>query len=94
MNGAKMSHFLALIHAANTAVVSSLDMENALRPQTILAVDFERAPLTPEWGAPLRLRIPTKLGFKSAKNLQSIEVTNSYPGGFWGNQGYNWFSGS
>jgi DMSO/TMAO reductase YedYZ molybdopterin-dependent catalytic subunit len=73
---------------------TSLDMESALHPQTILAVDFERAPLTPEWGAPLRLRIPTKLGFKSAKNLQSIEVTNSYPGGFWENQGYNWFSGS
>ena len=72
---------------------TSLDMESALHPQTILAVDFERAPLTPEWGAPLRLRIPTKLGFKSAKNLQSIEVTNSYPGGFWENQGYNWFSG-
>jgi DMSO/TMAO reductase YedYZ molybdopterin-dependent catalytic subunit len=68
---------------------TSLDMESALHPQTILAVDFERAPLTPEWGAPLRLRIPTKLGFKSA----SIEVTNSYPGGFWENQGYNWFSG-
>jgi DMSO/TMAO reductase YedYZ molybdopterin-dependent catalytic subunit len=73
---------------------TSLDMKSALHPQTILAVDFERAPLTPEWGAPLRLRIPTKLGFKSAKNLQSIEVTNSYPGGFWENQGYNWFSGS
>jgi DMSO/TMAO reductase YedYZ molybdopterin-dependent catalytic subunit len=73
---------------------TSLDMKSALHPQTILAVDFERAPLTPEWRAPLRLRIPTKLGFKSAKNLQSIEVTNSYPGGFWENQGYNWFSGS
>jgi DMSO/TMAO reductase YedYZ molybdopterin-dependent catalytic subunit len=73
---------------------TSLDMESALHPQTILAVDFERAPLTPQWGAPLRLRIPTKLGFKSAKNLQAIEVTNRYPGGFWENQGYNWFSGS
>jgi DMSO/TMAO reductase YedYZ molybdopterin-dependent catalytic subunit len=61
---------------------------------TILAVDFEGAPLTPEWGAPVRLRIPTKLGFKSAKNLQAIEVTNIYPGGFWEDQGYNWFSGS
>jgi DMSO/TMAO reductase YedYZ molybdopterin-dependent catalytic subunit len=50
--------------------------------------------LTPEWCAPLRLRIPTKLGFKSAKNLQSIEVTNRYSAGFWENQGYNWFSGS
>ncbi|MGC9271926.1 molybdopterin-dependent oxidoreductase [Acidiphilium sp.] len=57
-------------------------MRSALQSQTILALDFENRPLTPEWGAPLRLRIPTKLGYKSAKNLQSIEVTNKYPGGY------------
>jgi DMSO/TMAO reductase YedYZ molybdopterin-dependent catalytic subunit len=73
---------------------TSLDMASALHPQTILAIDFEDGPLSPEWGAPVRLRIPTKLGFKSAKNLQAIEVTNTYPGGFWEDQGYNWFSGS
>lgn len=72
---------------------TSLDMASALHPQTILALDFARQPLAPEWGAPLRLRIPTKLGFKSAKNLQSIEVTNTFPGGYWENQGYDWFSG-
>jgi DMSO/TMAO reductase YedYZ molybdopterin-dependent catalytic subunit len=72
---------------------TSLDMASALHPQTILALDFENQPLAPQWGSPLRLRIPTKLGFKNAKNLQSIEVTNTYPGGYWENQGYNWFAG-
>lgn len=72
---------------------TSIDMPSALQSQTILALDFENKPLTPEWGAPLRLRIPTKLGYKSAKNLQSIEVTNKYPGGYWENQGYDWFAG-
>ena len=72
---------------------TSIDMASALHPQTILALDFEQQPLTPEWGAPVRLRIPVKLGFKSAKNLESIAVTNTYPGGFWENQGYDWFSG-
>jgi len=72
---------------------TSLDMPSALHPQTILALDFENQPLAPQWGSPLRLRIPTKLGFKSAKNLQSIEVTNTYPGGYWENQGYDWFAG-
>ena len=72
---------------------TSLDMPSALHPQTILALDFEQKPLAPEWGAPLRLRIPTKLGFKSAKNLQAIEVTNAFPGGYWEKQGYDWFSG-
>jgi DMSO/TMAO reductase YedYZ molybdopterin-dependent catalytic subunit len=72
---------------------TSIDMPSALHPQTLLALDFENQPLAPQWGAPLRLRIPTKLGFKSAKNLQSIEITNQFPGGYWENQGYDWFAG-
>jgi len=72
---------------------TSIDMPSALQSQTILALDFKNKPLTPEWGAPLRLRIPTKLGYKSAKNLQTIEVTNKYPGGYWEKQGYDWFAG-
>jgi DMSO/TMAO reductase YedYZ molybdopterin-dependent catalytic subunit len=72
---------------------TSLDMQSALHPQTILALDFLGKPLTPEWGAPVRRRIPVKLGFKSAKSLQSIFVSNTNPGGYWENQGYDWFSG-
>ncbi len=75
---------------------TSIDMASALHPQTILALDFLEKPLTPEWGAPVRLRIPVKLGFKSAKNVQAIEVTDRLEkqGGYWEDQGYNWFSGS
>ena len=72
---------------------TSIDMQSALHPQTILALDFLGQPLAPEWGAPVRLRIPVKLGFKNAKNLQSIFVSNTNPGGFWEKQGYDWFSG-
>ncbi|MCL3029125.1 molybdopterin-dependent oxidoreductase, partial [Klebsiella pneumoniae] len=46
-----------------------------------------------ENGYPLRLRIPTKLGFKNAKHVVEIFVSNSNPGGYWEDQGYNWFSG-
>jgi DMSO/TMAO reductase YedYZ molybdopterin-dependent catalytic subunit len=73
---------------------SSIDMASALHPQTILALDFLGAPLTPAWGAPVRLRIPVKLGFKNPKNITTITVTNEYPGGYWEDQGYDWFSGS
>jgi DMSO/TMAO reductase YedYZ molybdopterin-dependent catalytic subunit len=73
---------------------SSIDMESALHPQTILALDFLGAPLTPAFGAPVRLRIPTKLGFKNPKNVVYIAVGNVYTGGYWEDQGYNWFSGS
>jgi DMSO/TMAO reductase YedYZ molybdopterin-dependent catalytic subunit len=72
---------------------TSIDMPSALHPQTILTLDFEQKPLEPPWGAPLRLRIPTKLGFKNPKYITSIAVTNHYPGGYWEDKGYNWFSG-
>ena len=75
---------------------TSIDMASALQAQTILALDFLGKPLTPEWGAPVRLRIPVKLGFKSAKSIASIEVADRLEkkGGYWEDQGYNWFSGS
>lgn len=73
---------------------TSIDMPSALQEQTILALDFNGAELDPPFGAPVRLRIPTKLGFKSAKSLSSIFVTNANPSGYWEKQGYNWFSGS
>jgi DMSO/TMAO reductase YedYZ molybdopterin-dependent catalytic subunit len=73
---------------------SSIDMATALHPQTILALDFRDAPLPPKYGFPMKLRVPTKLGFKNPKYIAAIFVTNDYPGGYWEDQGYNWFSGS
>ena len=73
---------------------SSIDMATALHPQTILALDYGTSPLPPEYGFPLKLRVPTKLGFKNPKYITSLFVTNDYPGGYWEDQGYNWFSGS
>ncbi len=69
---------------------TSIDMPTALHPQTLLVVDF---PAT-KYGYPLKLRIPTKLGFKNPKFIAEIVVTNDNPGGYWENMGYNWFSGS
>lgn len=72
---------------------SSLDMATALHPQTILALDFGSEPLPTPLGFPLKLRVPTKLGFKNPKHIAAIFVTNENPGGYWEDQGYNWFSG-
>lgn len=43
---------------------------------------------------PQTLRMPTKLGYKNPKHIVEIFVTNAYPGGYWVDQGYNWFGGS
>jgi DMSO/TMAO reductase YedYZ molybdopterin-dependent catalytic subunit len=73
---------------------SSIDMATALHPQTILVLDYRDAPLPPRYGSPVKLRVPTKLGFKNPKYIAALYVTNDYPGGYWENRGYNWFSGS
>jgi DMSO/TMAO reductase YedYZ molybdopterin-dependent catalytic subunit len=102
-SGPRLSDFLRHVGADTTCryvsfqcadgYYGSLDMPSALHPQTILALDFLGAPLTAPFGAPVRLRIPTKLGFKNPKSITAIGVTNLYPGGYWADQGYNWFSG-
>jgi len=73
---------------------SSIDMATALHPQTLLAFKFADQILPAAYGFPMKLRIPTKLGFKNPKHIAAIFVTNDYPGGYWEDQGYNWFSGS
>jgi DMSO/TMAO reductase YedYZ molybdopterin-dependent catalytic subunit len=77
----------------------SLDLHQARHPQTLLALRLNDAPLDPDHGAPLRLRIPTQLGYKSAKWIGRIEVVGSFAnlyggrGGYWEDQGYEWYAG-
>lgn len=102
--GVPLRHFLRAVNADTKAryvsvkcadgYFTSIDMESAMHPQTIMALEFLGAPLTAPFGAPMRLRIPTKLGFKNPKSIVALEVTNRWTGGYWENQGYNWFSGS
>jgi len=73
---------------------SSIDMATALHPQTLLTFRYADQILPPKYGFPMKLRIPTKLGFKNPKHIMAMFVTNTYPGGYWEDQGYNWFSGS
>ncbi len=72
---------------------TSYDMPSILHPQSILCYEAYGKPLTLEHGAPLRIVMPTKLGYKSAKWLTSLTVTNEKPGGYWEDQGYDWFAG-
>jgi DMSO/TMAO reductase YedYZ molybdopterin-dependent catalytic subunit len=102
-SGVNLRHFLERIGADLTAkyvafrcaddYTGSIDMASALHPQTILATKYAREPITDPFGFPLRLRMGTKLGFKQPKWITAMEVTNKYPGGYWEDQGFNWFSG-
>ena len=103
-SGVRFSTFLERVGADTTAkyvgfkcaddYYTSIDMASALHPQTLLALRFADEILPPKYGFPMKLRIPTKLGFKNPKHIRAIFVTNLYPGGYWEDQGYNWFSGS
>ena len=72
----------------------SIDMATARHPQTLLSFTYDGKTLPPEYGYPMKLRMPTKLGYKNPKHIVEIFVTNVFPGGYWVDQGYNWFGGS
>jgi len=72
---------------------TSYDMPSALHPQTLLCYEAYDKPLTLAHGAPARIVIPTKLGYKSAKWVTAITVTDKNTGGYWEDQGYDWFAG-
>jgi DMSO/TMAO reductase YedYZ molybdopterin-dependent catalytic subunit len=102
--GARLSDFLHMIGADTTSkfvyvecaddYYESLDMETALHPQTLLCYEMYGKPLTREHGAPLRLQIPTKIGYKQAKYLTDLKVTNVLQKvGYWEDQGYSSFYG-
>ena len=63
-------------------------------PQTLPAIAYSSQLLPPRCQFPIKLRMPTKLGYKNPKHIQVIFVTNTYPGDYWEDQGYNWFGGS
>lgn len=70
-----------------------IDMPSALHPQTLLAYEMNGEPLSDRHGAPLRLVVPVKYGIKNIKRIARIEYTNKRPADYWGEQGYDYYSG-
>ena len=103
--GARMADLLTMIGADPRArfvevgclddYYSSLDMASCLHPQTLACYEMYGRPLTGGHGAPLRLHLPVKLGYKSSKHVYSLRVTNVLRAerGFWEDQGYSWYGG-
>jgi DMSO/TMAO reductase YedYZ molybdopterin-dependent catalytic subunit len=77
----------------------SLSVPQAMHPQMLLALRQNGAPIQADRGAPVRLKVPTQLGYKSAKWVRHIEVVASIKGefggkgGYWEDQGYEWYAG-
>lgn len=77
----------------------SIDLFDALHPQTIVAHTLNGAPIPVANGAPVRVRIERKLGYKQPKYVHTIEVVDGYAGiaggngGYWEDRGYDWYAG-
>ncbi len=77
----------------------SIDLLDAFHPQTVLAYELNGKPLPVQNGAPLRLRVERQLGYKQAKYIVGIDVVAGLvgirggKGGFWEDQGYEWYAG-
>ena len=77
----------------------SIDMDDAMHPQTLLAYELNGQPLPIKNGAPIRLRVERQLGYKHAKYVMRLELVESFArirggnGGYWEDQGYEWYAG-
>jgi DMSO/TMAO reductase YedYZ molybdopterin-dependent catalytic subunit len=71
----------------------SWDLDSALHPQSMIAYGRDGQPLDPAWGAPARLHSPVKLGYKSVKYLTRVVFMAQRNGGYWSDQGYEWYAG-
>jgi sulfoxide reductase catalytic subunit YedY len=77
----------------------SSDLIDAHHPQTILAYSLNDEDLPIANGAPVRLRIERALGYKQPKFLHTIELVSSFAdveggrGGYWEDNGYDWYAG-
>ena len=72
----------------------SWDMQSAMHSQTLVAYGMDGALLGPGHGAPARVHSPVKLGYKNTKYLTKVVFMPMRNGGYWSDQGYEWFGGT
>jgi DMSO/TMAO reductase YedYZ molybdopterin-dependent catalytic subunit len=76
--------------SAEVPYVDSLTIDQALLPDSMLAYEMQRQPLSRPHGAPARVVIPRMYGYKGVKWLQRMElVADRAPGGYWESLGYD-----
>jgi DMSO/TMAO reductase YedYZ molybdopterin-dependent catalytic subunit len=71
----------------------SWDVESAMHPQTVVAYALDGKMLEPAHGAPARVFSPVKLGYKNTKYLTKIVFMPKMNGGYWSDEGYEWYGG-
>jgi DMSO/TMAO reductase YedYZ molybdopterin-dependent catalytic subunit len=72
----------------------SWDIESAMHPLTLVAYGMDGRLLHPAHGAPARVHSPVKLGYKNTKYLTRVVFMPARNGGYWSDQGYEWYGGT
>ncbi|HEX8726366.1 MAG TPA: molybdopterin-dependent oxidoreductase [Gemmatimonadaceae bacterium] len=72
----------------------SWDLASAMHPQTLIAYGMDGHLLGPGHGAPARVHSPVKLGYKNTKYLVRVQFMAERNGGYWSDQGYEWYGGT
>jgi len=75
-------------HAHDGAYTDTLTLDEARAPDTLVADRLDGAPLPPDHGGPLRLVVPSQLGYKSVKWVVRLELTAQRAQGYWEERGY------
>jgi DMSO/TMAO reductase YedYZ molybdopterin-dependent catalytic subunit len=72
----------------------SWDLDSAMHPQTLVAYGMDGHMLGPQHGAPARVHSPVKLGYKNTKYLTKLVFMPKQNGGYWSDEGYEWYGGT
>ena len=100
--GVPLSHILNLagvqpqakyaVYYAMDGWVDAIDMDDAGHPQTLVTYGINGGDLPIGHGAPLRLRVPRQLGYKSLQYLNRVTLTDTLKGVPLGTE-YSWYAG-
>ena len=69
------------------------DLNECMHPQSLLVTAMAGQPITQWHGAPLRLHMPIKYGYKQIKRVSLIAYTDDKPDDYWTKLGYDWYAG-
>jgi DMSO/TMAO reductase YedYZ molybdopterin-dependent catalytic subunit len=97
--GALLQSRYMVYYAIEKGLWESIDMADAMHPDTLLTMGMNDGDLSVPFGGPLRLRVPRQLGYKSLKYVTHITLTDnikkfgSGKGSVDPDYGYSWYAG-
>jgi DMSO/TMAO reductase YedYZ molybdopterin-dependent catalytic subunit len=87
--GASAAAGAVLFGSSDGAYTESLTMEQAMRPDVLVATSMDGSPITHDHGGPVRLYVAPMYFYKSIKWLDRITISDQVVPGYWEQRGYD-----